>query len=181
MEKELFSSRSMALTALFTALLCVLAPFSLPVGPVPLSLANLVIWVSLYILGPRRAALSVLVYLLLGFCGMPVFSGFAGGAGMLAGPTGGYLAGYLPMALVSGAFVCRSGGRALPCLAGLLAGTALLYLLGTVWFCAVMHTTPAAALAVCVLPFLPGDLAKMAAAHLLGSLLRRRLEKARLM
>ena len=61
MEKELFSSRSMALTALFTALLCVLAPFSLPVGPVPLSLANLVIWVSLYILGPRRAALSVLV------------------------------------------------------------------------------------------------------------------------
>ena len=167
--------------ALFTALLCVLAPFSLPVGPVPLSLANLVIWVSLYILGPRRAALSVLVYLLLGFCGMPVFSGFAGGAGVLAGPTGGYLAGYLPMALVSGAFVCRSGGRALPCLAGLLAGTALLYLLGTAWFCAVMRTAPAAALAACVLPFLPGDLAKMAAAHLLGSLLRRRLEKARLM
>ena len=88
-EKKIFDLKSMVLMALFAALTCVLAPLSIPIGPVPISFTNLVIYFSLYVLGWQRATITYLVYLLLGLVGLPVFSGFAGGIGKLAGPTGG--------------------------------------------------------------------------------------------
>ena len=86
-EKKIFDLKSMVLMALFAALTCVLAPLSIPSGPVPISLTNLVIYFSLYVLGWQRATITYLVYLLLGLVGLPVFSGFEGGVGKLAGPT----------------------------------------------------------------------------------------------
>ena len=77
-----------------TAVICVLAPFSLPIGPVPISLTNLAIYFVLYMLGVKRGTISYLVYLLIGLVGVPVFSGFTSGPGKLFGPTGGYLIGY---------------------------------------------------------------------------------------
>ena len=155
----------MALTALFTALLCVLAPFSLPVGPVPLSLANLVIWVSLYILGPRRAALSVLVYLLLGAVGLPVFSAFQGGPGALAGPTGGYLWGFLAAGLVYWGFekLCKP--------LGVLLAIVLCYTCGCLWFmyCAGGTAGFVAAVVKCVLPYLIPDAVKLWLAYTLSN------------
>ena len=94
----------MAEMALMSAVLCVISPFTIPVpaSPVPLSLALFGVYLSAMLLGVKKGTLSVLIYLLLGSVGLPVFSGFSGGIGMLAGPTGGYLIGYL----VGGVVMC---------------------------------------------------------------------------
>ena len=101
-EKNFFNLKDMVLMALFAALTCVLAPLAVPIGPVPISLTNLVIYFSLYVLGWQRATITYIVYLLLGLVGLPVFSGFEGGVGKVAGPTGGYLIGFIFMAIVCG-------------------------------------------------------------------------------
>ena len=133
---------------------------------------------------------SVLLYLLLGMAGLPVFSGFSGGFVKLAGPTGGYLIGYIPLALISGLFIQfstklqpSSDKKALKLtlprliqVSGMIFGTAVLYALGTVWFCIVMDCTASYALSLCVLPFIPGDLAKMLIAIVLGPELKKRIK-----
>lgn len=163
-------------TAVFTALTCVLAPLSLPIGPVPISLTNFVIFLSIYVLGWKMAVNSVLLYLVIGLAGLPVFSGFSGGLGKLMGPTGGYLVGFIPMAILSGLVLRRSHSR-WGQLGGLLLGTAVCYALGTAWFCVSTGTELAAALGLCVIPFLPGDFVKMGLAVILGPMLHDRLLK----
>ena len=91
--------------ALMAALMCVLCPLSVPIGPIPISLSILVILITVVVLGTWRALVSYTVYLLLGAVGMPVFSGFQGGLAKLAGPTGGYLAGQFQYAGKGGDFV----------------------------------------------------------------------------
>ena len=173
---------TLAATAVMTAVLCVTAPFSIPVGPVPVSLATLIILLTVYILGWKCGTVSVLLYLLLGAVGLPVFSGFSGGFVKLAGPTGGYLAGYVLLALIAGLFF-QAGHSAKPIVcrliqaAGMLLGTAALYALGTVWFCIVTDSALAYALSLCVLPFIPGDLAKMIIVLLLGDTIKKRLRR----
>ena len=99
----------MVWVALFTAITCILAPLSIPIpiSPVPITLTNLVLFISLYILSWKEALISYILYLLLGICGLPVFSGFSGGIGKLAGPTGGYLAGFIFLILIC--IVCLIG------------------------------------------------------------------------
>lgn len=176
-EKKVYA---LTMTALISAVTCVLAPLAIPIGPVPVTLVNLVICLSLYLLGGRLAFFSCLVYVLLGLAGMPVFAGFTGGAGKLLGPTGGYILGYLVLAAASGVFVDRFDSRVLHG-AGMVLGTALCYVLGTVWYCISAQTTAAAALTLCVLPFIPGDAVKIGVALTLGPVLRTRLEKAGLL
>ena len=91
--KRSFTTVNMVMMALFAAVTCVLAPLAVPIGPVPISLTNLVIYISLYVLGWKQGTITYIVYLLLGLAGLPVFSGFESGIGKFAGPTGGYLAG----------------------------------------------------------------------------------------
>ncbi len=173
----------LAACAVMTALLCVLAPFAIPVGPVPVTLATLLIYLSVELLGWKWGAASVAAYLLLGLAGLPVFSGYQGGAGPLFGPTGGYLVGYLPMAIIAGWCALAAQGRspvasAAIRLGGMILGTAALYALGTAWFCALSGNPLHTALAVCVAPFVPFDLVKMAAAVSIGVPVRRRLRQA---
>ena len=87
------------MTALMAAVTCILAPLSIPIGPVPISFTNLAIYLSLYLLGWKKGTISYLIYLLLGLVGLPVFSGFTGGPAKLAGPTGGYIIGFIVMAV----------------------------------------------------------------------------------
>ena len=100
--KQNFSVRQMAVIGVMTAVTCILAPFSIPIGPVPISMTNLAIYFSLYVLGMKNGTISYLVYLLIGLIGVPVFSGFTSGPEKLFGPTGGYLIGFLPMAILAG-------------------------------------------------------------------------------
>ncbi|MBS5548786.1 biotin transporter BioY [Pseudoflavonifractor sp. An184] len=167
----------MAMTALMAAVTCVLAPMAIPIGPVPISFTNLAIYLSLYLLGWKRGTVSYLVYVLIGAVGVPVFSGFTGGLGKLAGATGGYIVGFIPMAVIAGLVIDQYRNRGLQ-LAGMIVGTAVCYAFGTAWFCFVMDSTPMAALSLCVIPFIPGDLVKMLLAMWVGPMIRRRLVQA---
>lgn len=174
-----WSAKQIAMIGLMAGVLCVLAPWSVPLpGLVPVSLGSLGVIFSVYILGMKRGTLSVLIYLLLGFAGLPVFTGFAGGPAKVLGPTGGYLAGYLFLALICGFFVDRWPLRPAMHFAGMVLGTAVLYLFGTVWYAYLSGLTLAAAMTAAVLPFLPGDLLKIAVVLIVGGQIRTRIRKA---
>jgi len=168
----------LVMTGMMAAVIAVTAPFAIPVGPVPLSLCSLLVCLAGYVLGWKLGTTSVLVYVMLGAVGMPVFSGFAGGVGKLFGPTGGYILGYLPLALLSGWPVERFPNRRWAHLMGMVLGMAVLYGVGTAWYCGQTDVAPSAAMSLCVFPFLPGDCLKLAAAVAFGPMLRRRLEQA---
>ena len=168
----------LAMVAVMAAVMAVVSPFALPIGPVPISLATFVVYLTAYVLGWKRATVATLVYILLGAVGMPVFSGFAGGLGKLLGPTGGYIVGYLPLALISGLFVDKFPKSRIMQLVGMILATAVLYALGTAWFCVEAGKTLSVAMSACVIPFLPGDFAKMLVSMAVGPLIRSRLEQA---
>ena len=164
-------------TAVMTAVTCVLAPLSIPIGPVPISFTNLAIYLSLYLLGWKMGTMSLLMYLLIGAIGVPVFSGFSGGLGKLLGPTGGYIIGFIPMAILAGMVIekCRS---CIAQFAAMALGMSICYTLGTAWFCILMDTGVSAALGMCVFPFVPADIGKIVIAMIVGPSLRKRLRKA---
>ena len=152
-------------TALMAAAVAAVAPFSIHIGAIPLSLCSLGVYLCAVLLGGVRGTAAVGIYLALGAIGVPVFAGFVGGVQAFAGPTGGYLIGYLPCAAVIGWGVSRFGDRR-PAIwvLFLVLGTAVLYLCGTAWFVISTKTPIGAAVASCVLPFLPGDAVKIAVA-----------------
>lgn len=169
--------------ALFSGLLCVLAPVAIPVpmSPVPLSLATFVIYLAGMLLGAKQGLLCVLIYLLLGMAGLPVFSGFSGGIGILFGPTGGYLIGYLPCTLIVGWLVGMKPRqkRFFGKIAAMGLGTVACYAFGTVWFFVVMSGTYTVwqALLVCVVPYLVFDFVKILAAAAVDERVERILHK----
>ena len=155
------NTKQLIAAALMAALISVLAPLSIPLaGQVPVSLATLAVMLSGALIGSKAGTLSALIYLLLGFIGIPVFAGWTSGAGILFGMTGGYLFGYLPLAFVTGLFYEKKESP-LSLFLGMLAGTVILYVLGTLWFMKYTGMALAASLSACVIPFLPGDLLKM--------------------
>lgn len=175
-----YSTRQIALVGLMTAVICILGPIAvpLPFSPVPVSLTNLAIFLSLFVLGMKKGTISYVIYLLLGLVGLPVFSAFTGGPGKLLGPTGGYLIGFLFMAVISGIFIDKWTNSIVVCVAGMILGSTVCYLFGTVWLSFQGHMSFSAALAAGVLPFLPGDVAKMLIAAIAGRQIRKRLRKA---
>ena len=174
----------LTLTAVMAAVICVLGPISMaiPISPVPISLASMAVYLAVTVLGMRLGTLSCLIYLLLGLVGLPVFSGGSAGAAKLFGPTGGYLVGYLFLALIAGAFVGRYTENKWKSIAfaapGMVLGTMVLYALGTAWLAYSAGMDFQAALWAGVIPFIPGDLVKMVIAVLLGSAVRGRLLRA---
>ena len=173
-------TREMATTAVMAALICVFCSPSITVGPISFTLCTFAIYLAGTVLGSRRGTLAVALFLLIGMVGVPVFSGFTGGFQKLAGVTGGYMVGYLPCAWISGLAVkpgqteFRSRWNP-PVMMAL--GTVVLYALGTAWFMIQSGNGLAASLSLCVLPFLPGDAAKIAAVSLLAPPIRRALYK----
>lgn len=161
---------------LMTAIICVLSPFAvaIPVSPVPVSLSTFAIYLTLIILGQCDGTISVIVYVLLGFAGAPVFTGFTGGVGKVLGPTGGYIIGYIFLAIVEGVFVERA--RATTFL-GMILGTIVLYMFGSLWLARQANMSLAAAFTVGVLPFIIGDVVKMLVALFLGTKIRKALKK----
>ena len=174
----------LTLTAVMAAVICVLGPISMaiPISPVPISLASMAVYLAVTVLGMKLGTLSCLIYLLLGLVGLPVFSGGSAGAAKLFGPTGGYLVGYLFLALIAGAFVGRYTENKWKSIAfaalGMVLRTMVLYALGTAWLAYSAGMDFQAALWAGVIPFIPGDLVKMVIAVLLGSAVRGRLLRA---
>lgn len=148
---------SLTRIGLGAALLCVLSPISIPLGDVPLSLATLVIFILAQFLGPWKNAVAVAVYLAVGAVGLPVFSGFTGGIGRIIGPTGGFLMGYLILAILSG-----FGKEIAHRIVFMAVGTLILYAVGAVWYSLWADVPPLSAVALCVLPCIPFDIVKLA-------------------
>ena len=168
---------SMVLTGVMAAVICVVSPWSIPIGEVPITLTQIAIYITLYVLGWKRGTVSCLIFLLLGSFGLPVFSGFSGGLGKLMGPTGGYLIGYIPMCIIGGLAIDHFRSPIMQGL-GLVLAIAVCYAFGTAWYCIQSSVGLAAALAVCVYPFIPFDLIKIILSVIVGRLLRSRLTAA---
>lgn len=172
---------SMAVIALMAALMSILGPMSIPIGPVPISFTNLVIYFSVYLIGKEKGTISFVLYLLLGIVGLPVFSGYSSGIAKLAGPTGGYLIGFLFMAYFSGLVVEKVKSKFIYSVLGLIGATAVTYLFGTVWFTYQAGCTMIYALSVCVFPFIAGDLIKIVLAAAICPLIKKQMTRAGLL
>lgn len=159
-------TKDIVIIALCSAILGVLAPFSIPLaGKVPISLATFVVMLFGLVLGKNKSVLVVVVYIVLAFIGLPVMSGFTGGAAKLLGSTGGYVFGYIPLAYLTGLLGHNKG--VLNKVLGMILGTVVLYAFGTAWFVYYTKMALGAALMACVVPFLVGDAIKMLACVLL--------------
>jgi biotin transport system substrate-specific component len=171
---------NLTMIGLMTAILCIMGPMSLiiPISPVPISLTNLAIYLAVILLGMKRGTIVTLVYLFIGFVGVPVFSAFTGGLGKLIGPTGGYLIGFLFLALIAGYAVDRFPGKISWTVMGMIVGTMVLYGLGTAWLAYSAGMTFSQALFAGVIPFILGDAIKIAIAIMIGFPVKKRLIKA---
>ena len=162
--------------ALFAALLCLCSWISIPLPHISLTMQTFGIFLALGLLGGKWGSAACLTWLVLGAAGLPVFSGFQGGLGMLLGATGGYLWGFLAAALVYWAVTALSGEKAR--VPAMVLGLLCCYLSGTVWYSfgylnGAVSVLPA--LAQCVFPYLIPDAVKLFLAHRLTGRLQRAL------
>lgn len=176
-QRRTIKTLDMVYIALFAALISICAWISIPTT-VPFTLQTFAVCLTAGLLGMKRGTLTIVVYLLLGAIGLPVFAGFKGGLGSLFGTTGGYLIGFLFTALIVG-FISDRFGRKLPAMAAaMVVGIAVCYAFGTVWFLLlyIKNTGPVGigtVLSWCVIPFIIPDIIKVAVAALLTSRLGR--------
>ena len=177
--KKRFKTIDIAYIALGAVLITVCSWISIPTA-VPFTMQTFAVFAVLGILGGKRGTISVLVYVLLGAVGVPVFSGFSGGFGVILGPTGGYIVGFLLSGLLYWLLTALFGTKLYLQIIALCAGLLLLYAFGTAWFLFVYNRTSgamglSAALLSCVVPFIIPDLVKMGLALFLSGRIRKHL------
>lgn len=175
-KNELFNIRSMVFMAIFAALICIAGPISVPLpGMVPISLGTFAIYLTGAMLGGKRGTVSVVVYILLGAVGLPVFTGFMGGFAKLMGPTGGYIVGYIPLVLLTGIFADMPSKKHWTMPVGMVLGTAVMYTIATVWYMILTDANLATAFLNCVVMFLIGDSIKIVLTTIIAIPLKSRL------
>lgn len=172
---KLFTVHGMVFMAIFAAIICIAAPVSVQIGPIPITLATFAIYLAGAMLGGKRGMIAVIVYIMLGAVGLPVFSNFNGGFTALLGPTGGYIIGYIPLVLLTGIFSDMNSKKHWTMIIGMLLGTVALYTFGTAWFMIMTSSSLGRALALCALPFIPGDALKIACVSAIAIPLKSRL------
>ena len=171
------TAKDLSQIAIMSAVICVCAWITIPIPGVPFTLQIFGVFTALKPLGGKKGTISIVLYILLGLVGLPVFSSFQAGPGALFGPTGGYIMGFVIIGLVYWACtpLCRN---ALTRNLSLIIGLAFCYLFGTFWFTALMTArgnvmTVGKALMLCVIPFILPDLGKLALAELLAGRLKK--------
>ncbi len=167
--------------ALFVALMCISAgATTIPLYPVPITLQTFFVMLSGAVLGPYFGVLSMIVYLVLGFIGLPVFSKYQSGLGVLFGPTGGYLVGFVLCALVVGLMVkMRKNPGLLWYGMAMAAGTLIIYACGMLQLSVVMHMPLDKAFVAGVLWFIPLDILKITVASVVAYVFNKRGEGRR--
>ena len=180
-DNQKIRTKQMVLIALMTAVTCVLGPLSIPLpfSPVPISLTNFAIFLAIFVLGMKNGTISFIIYLLLGAIGVPVFSAFRGGLQVLAGPTGGYLIGFIFLALIMGFALDHFERKLVPTIIGMIIGMAVCYAFGTVWLAKLLSLSFKEGLMMGVIPYLPGDAAKIIIAAIVGPKLYGATQKIR--
>lgn len=165
---------------IFAALIAICSWISIPMT-VPFTLQTFAVFLAVFVLGGKRGTIAVIVYILLGAIGMPVFSGFSGGVGILLGTTGGYIIGFIATALIMWAFEKLMGTGIVSQVISMVLGLIACYAFGTIWFIFVYGRANgpigvATALGWCVIPFIIPDCVKMVLALVLGKRLNKALK-----
>lgn len=169
----------MILCGVFAAITAICSVITIPLGftPVPVNLGTLAVFLTGGLLGKKYGTVSIIVYVLVGAAGLPVFSGFRGGTGVLAGPTGGYIIGYIAAAAIIGLLAekaaARYGEKIAVYAVSMTTGLLVCYAFGTAWFMVSTGTPLWSSLVACVFPFLPGDALKILTASILTARLRK--------
>lgn len=165
-------SKDIVLCGVFAAIICICSVISLPVGVIPVTLGTFGVMLTASVLGVRKGFFAVLVFILTGAIGIPVFSGFQGGVSVLAGPTGGYITGYILMPFLSG---LNNNGRGVKGIILNLLSLVLCYICGTGQFVFLTGADIKSALALCVAPFVVFDVVKAFAAATLAQYIKARI------
>ena len=175
------TSRDLSFSALFTALVSILSYVSIPLpfSPVPITGQSLAVILAGIVLTTKQAGLSIAIFLFLGIIGVPVFAGGRSGIGVLAGPTGGYLIGYLlgaiTISLLIQYFLKDKNNYLLVFLYSFIGGIIVVHLPGIFWLSYVSQISLKEAFMVGSLPFIPGDIFKLIIANLLGHRLKKHI------
>ena len=170
-------THDMVFISIFAVLMAICSWISIPMA-VPFTLQTFGVFVAVGILGGKNGTLAVLIYIILGVIGVPVFAGFQGGIGILAGNTGGYILGFLFSALVMWAMEKFFGRKPVVQILSMILGLIVCYAIGTAWFM-VVYTNHSGAVGLgtvlgwCVIPFIIPDLVKIALAFVLSRRLRK--------
>jgi len=176
-KKQGLATRELVFTGIFAALIAVCSWISIPTA-VPFTLQTFAVFMAVLVLGGKLGTLAVVVYIILGAVGVPVFANFTGGMGILLGSTGGYIVGFILTALIMWGMERVSRGSRLMQVVSMLLGLLACYALGTVWFIVVYGKANGAvgvmtALGWCVFPFIIPDLIKIAVACAISPVLRK--------
>lgn len=176
-----FTVKTIVLCAMFAALCCATAPISIPLpGGVPVTLQTAAVFLTALLLGPLYGFVAVLVYVLLGAVGLPVFAGFSGGFGSLIGLSGGFIMSWPFAALLAGFIYFKFGRnekgvkKYVVMFIAMLLGSVVIYVVGLTQFILLSKMSVSAAILACMVPFISGDLLKM----VLVAILVPTLEKA---
>lgn len=165
-KKKGFKTIDIAYIGIFVALIAVCSWISIPLT-VPVTLQTMAVCIASALLGTKRGVIAVVAYILLGLVGVPVFSGFSSGVGVLFGATGGYIIGFIFTALIVGVMLKLLGKKLWVYAVSMLIGIAVCYAFGTVWFIVFYNNnnadtmSVAAALSMCVVPFIIPDIVKI--------------------
>ena len=172
------SVRDLVYTAMFGAATAAGAYLIIPLPPVPVTLQTFFMAMAGALLGKRRGAMSQVIYILLGIMGLPVFAGGKAGLGVLLGPTGGYLLGFIAGAYVTG-WIVQAGGRAgtFRIALAVVAGFLVVYAFGVTGLCLLAGLTPVKAVSLGMIPFLVGDVLKLGVATLVTVKVRDRIPR----
>lgn len=171
----------MAYIAVFTVLIAICSWISIPTA-IPFTLQTFAVFLSVAVLGGKRGTTAVLIYILLGAAGVPVFAGFTGGLGVILNTTGGYIIGFILTALIMWMMESAFGKKLWVQALSMVLGMAACYAAGTVWFMVVYmrETGPVGLTTVlgwCVIPFIIPDAIKIALALTFSNTLHRPLAK----
>ncbi len=168
----------MVYASLMAALTAAGAYITIPIGPVPITLQVLFIMLAGLLLGGRWGFISIVVYLLAGAAGLPVFAGGTGGIAKFAGPTGGYLIGFALAAFLIGTISEKGKGSILVDIIAVIVGTAVIYAAGVIWLKVVTGMDFVKAINVGIIPFIPGAVIKIAAAIPIARVIRPIINRA---
>lgn len=177
MEATRSKTYDMAYIAIFAVLMAICSWISIPIA-VPFTLQTFGVFMAVGVLGGKRGSLAVLIYILLGAIGVPVFAGFSGGIGVILNTTGGYIVGFLFSALVMWGMEALLGRKPVIQIISMVVGLIVCYALGTAWFMVVYARNTGAVglgtvLGWCVIPFIIPDLVKIALAFVLSRKIRK--------
>ena len=163
-QKKFLSVQDMVLIAVFTAIMAICSWISVSAGPVPFTLQTFAVFVTI----------AVVVYILLGIIGVPVFAGLTGGPSVIAGPTGGFIVGFILTAIIIGLLMNLTNGKSevvklVITVVAMVLGDVACFAIGTVWFMVVTNNTVAVALTYCVIPYIIPDIAKIVVATIIAN------------